>query len=213
MHTFIRTAVRPLKRGLATNLKAQHVFIPGANQSTQIIPPSYFQDRSRLPSPMTETETDIPQKHAFFKSQSFQPMEPTAVKSGEHIRSISIFILSSLLVLNGTLMYRLSESKSQIFASQDEMKRKLMESKISQSIMAVHIGLLKKQLLDQNAIPVSSSQALVMSSRILDVKDDAKQEEEENSIGMKLNNSYSRSILPQLIPQNSDYDPSRIFKY
>lgn len=110
-------------------------------------------------------------------------------------------------------MYRLSESKSQIFASQDEMKRKLMESKISQSIMAVHIGLLKKQLLDQNAIPVSSSQALVMSSRILDVKDDAKQEEEENSIGMKLNNSYSRSILPQLIPQNSDYDPSRIFKY
>jgi len=122
-------------------------------------------------------------------------------------RRATVSLISGIVLLNCAICYQLLQSKQPTTDSERKLQHTIMENQVSKSVMAVHIGMLRKQLLDHNLIPVSSSKALLLSTRVLDLN-----QNDGGNVCLDTR-SISHSILAQLIPPHSDYDPRRVFKF
>lgn len=172
-------------------------------------PPYYFQNINNLPITMDRYHNGYTVAECKQKT-----VRPTQSKIGiielftnSKTRRATVSLISGIVLLNCAICYQLLQSRQLTTDSERKLQHTIMENQVSKSVMAVHIGMLRKQLLDHNLIPVSSSKALLLSTHVLDLN-------QNDGGNVRLDTrSISHSILAQLIPPHSDYDPSRVFKF
>ncbi len=199
--------------GIGHSYRQVYMRVQDAKRPTysQLTPPCYFQNINNAPSTIDQYNGGyiVPEyKHELVPATHTQSrLSIIGLFTNSRTRRAAVSLMSGILFLNCVFCYEMVQSRQQAVESEHKLHHTVMEGQVSRSIMAVHIGMLRKQLLDHNLIPVSSSQALLLSSRVLDLN-----KKENGSVRLDTR-SISHSILPQLIPQHSDYDPSRVFKY
>lgn len=171
-------------------------------------PPYYFQNINNLPITVDRYHNGYMVAECKQKT-----VRPTQTKIGiielftnSRTRRATVSLISGIVLLNCAICYQLLQSRQPTTDSERKLQHTIMENQVSKSVMAVHIGMLRKQLLDHNLIPVSSSKALLLSTRVLDLN-----QNDGGNVCLDTR-TISHSILAQLIPPHSDYDPSRVFK-
>ncbi|KAF6011775.1 hypothetical protein HII13_002243 [Brettanomyces bruxellensis] len=172
-------------------------------------PPYYFQNINNLPITMDRYHNGY--TVAECKQKTVRPIQTKIgiieLFTNSRTRRATVSLISGIVLLNCAICYQLLQSRQLTTDSERKLQHTIMENQVSKSVMAVHIGMLRKQLLDHNLIPVSSSKALLLSTRVLDLN-----QNDGGNVCLDTR-SISHSILAQLIPPHSDYDPSRVFKF
>lgn len=113
------------------------------------------------------------------------------------------YLLAGFMLAYSSLMYQLYQSETDLAVAKYESDESSKKQELSRAVMAIHIAMLKRQLIDDSIVPIPSTQALRYSRQFV-------QTPEDTDIRWR---SLRQSSLRQLIPLHSEYDPSRIFKY
>ncbi|QPG76397.1 hypothetical protein FOA43_003786 [Brettanomyces nanus] len=122
-------------------------------------------------------------------------------------RYASLALLIGFLLAYCTFLFQLYQSENDLVLTKRQKDTSLEEKDMSQTVMAVHIGLLRRQLIDEGINPIPTQQALKFSRHFLTLKN-------KGFFDDNLHRYVDhKSLLYRLIPLHSDYDPSRIFKY
>lgn len=192
--------------------------LPGSG--TQMKPPALFQDASRQPLPY-----HVLQQHQQQQSQSQsqtaqttpqQPQDPFVpgrtlsllqLFSNRATRGATwrLFITLSLtqvvvfFVCSNAILDELEDTEGELSNLWDFYERK----DISQTVMAVHIGQLKQQLLSVGAKPVSAQQALTLAQHLLSFARD-------KDTGNLMIYVDPHSQIYRLVPFSYEYDIKKV---
>ncbi|GMG21011.1 unnamed protein product [Ambrosiozyma monospora] len=187
-------------------------------------PPTHFQDQSNIPLPYDQLSKQQPHLHSHIQSQDHvgQEQQQSQVQqsilnpeyqftikellSNPQTRAATIRLVFFMFCINLITLYNYYESEEENTQLQDEVVHVWEgydQKDISQTVMAVHIGMLKKQLMDVGLVPVPSSKAIEMSKSLLsfDRRDDN---------GQLLIFVDQKSPMYSLIPFHSEYNVSQI---
>ncbi|GME80570.1 unnamed protein product [Ambrosiozyma monospora] len=185
-------------------------------------PPTHFQDQSNIPLPYDQLSKQQPHSQPHIQSQDHVGQDPQQsisnpeyqftikeLLSNPQTRTATIRLIFFMFCINLITLYNYYESEEENIQLQDEVVQvweSYDQKDISQTVMAVHIGMLKKQLMDVGLVPVPSSKAIEMSKSLLsfDRRDDN---------GQLLIFVDQKSPMYSLIPFHSEYNVSQIPKF
>jgi hypothetical protein len=177
----------------------------------EIQPPAFFQDIDKKPPPfhqLTTKQNDIIQNN--HKNVKFEKkMSILDLFRSKNTRSSTWKLFSSLVVLQIIIFYI---SSNAIIDELDDSETKLLDlwrhyeiKDISQTVMAVHIGQLKQQLINAGIKPVTPQQALTVSQHLLSFARD-------QYTGNLMIYVDPKSQIYKLVPFSYEYDIQKIPK-
>ncbi|CAI8497080.1 unnamed protein product [Pichia kudriavzevii] len=173
------------------------------------VPKSHFQDLNNHPLPYAFKMPRQGPQNITYNSAVAKELSIGELFTDKSTRKSTFRILAIVTLLQVVLFYVSSKS---LLDELDDTDEKLMElwgfyerRDISQTVMAVHIGQLKQQLLAAGLKPVTPSQALLVSQHLLSFARD-------QETGNLLIYVDPNSSIYNLVPFSYEYDIQKIPK-
>ena len=211
---------RPVAQATPTRLPVRSLGIRHAagipESGAQTKPPALFQDATRQPVPyhmlqqqnknQNQTTQTIPQQpqDPFVRGQTLSLLQlfSNQATRGATWRLFLILSLTQVVVFyvcSNAILDELEDTESELTNLWDYYERK----DISQTVMAVHIGQLKQQLLSVGAKPVSAQQALTLAQHLLSFARD-------KDTGNLMIYVDPQSQIYRLVPFSYEYDIKKV---